>query len=99
MPPLQAVSLDFLGVPGSAAGNRTRELLAEHGFPADKRLGACVVDGRSVWADGAAPGALLAAIQKQVRQPERTNETRHSNWYFDNLRSHCFSFRSWFTGD
>ena len=61
------MSLDFLGVPGSALGCKTLELLQEHGFPDDKRLGAGVVDGRSVWSDGDAPSALLAAIQKLVR--------------------------------
>ena len=63
----QAISLDFLGVPGSALGCKTLELLKTHGFPGDKRLGAGVVDGRSVWADGDAPAALLAAIVAQVR--------------------------------
>jgi len=42
-------------------------VLKAHGFPGDKRLGAGVVDGRSVWADGDAPAALLAAIVSQVR--------------------------------
>ncbi len=41
-------------------------MLQTHGFPGDKRLGAGVVDGRSVWADGDAPAALLAAIVAQV---------------------------------
>lgn len=63
---LQAISLDFLGVPGSALGCATGELIAKHGFPADKRLGAGVVDGRSVWADGDAPTALLGTLVKQV---------------------------------
>ncbi len=49
--PVQAVTLDFLGVPGAATPSRTMELLRRHGFPAAKRLGAGVVDGRSVWAD------------------------------------------------
>ena len=62
----QAVSLDFLGVPGSALGCATLELISKHGFPADKRLGAGVVDGRSVWADGDAPTALLGSLVKQV---------------------------------
>lgn len=54
--PVQAVTLDFLGVPGAATPSRTMELIRRHGFPAAKRLGAGVVDGRSVWADdGALP--------------------------------------------
>ena len=53
-------------MPGSALGCKTLDLLRAHGFPADKRLGAGVVDGRSVWADGDAPAALLAAIKAQV---------------------------------
>lgn len=63
------MSLDFLGVPGSAVGSASLELLAEHGFPEDKRLGAGVVDGRSVWADGNAPATLLASIIKLVNTP------------------------------
>lgn len=47
--PVQIVSLDFCGVPGSVPGCRTMELVREHGFPEDKVLGAGVVDGRSVW--------------------------------------------------
>jgi len=56
--PVAVVSLDFLGVPGAAASNRTLELVATHGFPAGKTLGAGIVDGRSVWAD---TGAQVAA--------------------------------------
>ena len=44
--PVAAVSLDFLGVPGSAHKNATAALIEEHGFPKGKRLGAGVVDGR-----------------------------------------------------
>jgi Cobalamin-independent synthase, N-terminal domain len=53
-------------VPGSALGCATLELISKHGFPAGKRLGAGVVDGRSVWADGDAPTALLGSLVKQV---------------------------------
>lgn len=63
---LQAISLDFLGVPGSALGCATADLIAKHGFPQDKRLGAGIVDGRSVWADGDVPTALLGSLVKQV---------------------------------
>ena len=54
-------------MPGSALGCATLELIAKHGFPAGKRLGAGVVDGRSVWADGDAPTALLGSLVKQVQ--------------------------------
>lgn len=64
--PVQAISLDFLGVPGSALGCATADLIAKHGFPQDKRLGAGIVDGRSVWADGDVPTALLGSLVKQV---------------------------------
>lgn len=63
--PVQAISLDFLGVPGSALGCATAELVSKHGFPSSKRLGAGVVDGRSVWGDGDAPIALLGDLVKQ----------------------------------
>ena len=67
---VQAVSLDFLGVPGSAlAGqpsNATAELVAKHGFPSDKRLGAGIIDGRSVWADGGAAQDLADALLAQA---------------------------------
>ena len=64
--PVQAISLDFLGVPGSALGNETAALIEKHGFPSDKRLGAGVVDGRSVFEDGEYPGKLIAALQAKV---------------------------------
>jgi len=61
--PVQAISLDFLGVPGSEVASKTADLIEKHGFPEDKRLGAGVVDGRSVWADGDTPSAFVAALQ------------------------------------
>ena len=64
--PVQAISLDFLGVPGSALGNETAALIEKHGFPSDKRLGAGVVDGRSVFADGDFPSKLVAALQAKA---------------------------------
>ena len=64
--PVQAISLDFLGVPGSALGNETAALVEKHGFPSNKRLGAGVVDGRSVFADGEYPGKMIAALQAKV---------------------------------
>ena len=60
--PVAAVSLDFLGVPGSAHKNATASLIEAHGFPAGKRLGAGVVDGRSVWADGGTATTFVAAL-------------------------------------
>ena len=64
--PVQAISLDFLGVPGSAVASKTLDLVEKHGFPSEKRLGAGVVDGRSVWSDGAVPAALVASLHKKV---------------------------------
>ena len=63
---VSAISLDFLGVPGSALGCATAKLIAQHGFPKDKRLGAGVIDGRSVWSDGGSATSLVAAILGQV---------------------------------
>ncbi|KAF8070897.1 5-methyltetrahydropteroyltriglutamate--homocysteine methyltransferase [Scenedesmus sp. PABB004] len=61
--PVAAVSLDFCGAPGAAAGNATLGLIRRHGFPAGKRLGAGLVDGRSVWADDLpAAAAVLAEL-------------------------------------
>jgi 5-methyltetrahydropteroyltriglutamate--homocysteine methyltransferase len=60
--PVAAISLDLLGVPGSAHKNATAALIEKHGFPAGKRLGAGVVDGRSVWADGGAATTFVAAL-------------------------------------
>lgn len=48
--PVAALSMDFLGVPGAVQPNESLELLRRHGWPAGKRLGAGVVDGR--WAAG-----------------------------------------------
>ena len=58
--------MDFLGVPGSAVASKTLDLVKQHGFPKEKRLGAGVVDGRSVWSDGPVPAGLFASLQKQV---------------------------------
>lgn len=59
---MAVISLDFLGVPGAAIPNRTLELIAHHGFPAGKVLGAGVIDGRSVWADSGVAPALISAL-------------------------------------
>lgn len=69
---MQAISLDFLGVPGSAVASKTLDLVKQHGFPKEKRLGAGVVDGRSVWSDGGVPAALVASLQKQVCMPQKS---------------------------
>ena len=63
---MQAISLDFLGVPGSEVASKTADLIEQHGFPQEKRLGAGVVDGRSVWADGDTPATFVAALQAKV---------------------------------
>ncbi|KAG2442603.1 hypothetical protein HXX76_002688 [Chlamydomonas incerta] len=60
--PVAAVSLDFLGPPGAAVPSQTLALLKQHGFPADKRLGAGVVDGRSVWKDDGTALAMLREL-------------------------------------
>ncbi|KAG2493151.1 hypothetical protein HYH03_008575 [Edaphochlamys debaryana] len=67
--PVATLTLDFLGGgAGDCAGtgaNRTLELITAHGFPhAERRLGAGVVDGRSVWADrdGTAASLLRALL-------------------------------------
>ncbi|KAK9821557.1 hypothetical protein WJX81_005017 [Elliptochloris bilobata] len=66
--PVAALSLDFLGVPGSVLGSDTAALIEKHGFPENKRLGAGVVDGRSVWADGeSAPNLVAALVGKGVK--------------------------------
>jgi 5-methyltetrahydropteroyltriglutamate--homocysteine methyltransferase len=62
--PVAAVSLDFCGVPGAAAGNRTLSLIRQHGFPAGKRLGAGLIDARSPYADDLpACAAVLAELK------------------------------------
>lgn len=61
--PVTAIGLDFCGVPGSFAGNRTAQLIGKLGFPSDKRLGAGVIDGRSVWADDGTAAGLVAGLR------------------------------------
>ena len=48
--------------------SKTAELIEQNGFPSDKRLGAGVVDGRSVWADGDTPSKFVAALLARVGQ-------------------------------
>lgn len=106
---LQAISLDFLGVPGSEVASKTADLIEKHGFPKDKRLGAGVVDGRSVWAEGETPSALVAALQAKVNfsilvyiflgmgtKPTQRNKQAHSGLL--HLQDSCMSsvsFRRW----
>ena len=86
--PLQAISLDFLGVPGSEVASKTADLIEKHGFPEGKRLGAGVVDGRSVWADGETPAALIAALQAKVSCLQSYTWHRFGqqlHFYFDSM--------------
>lgn len=53
--PVAGISLDF------TRGNNL-ELVKTHGFPADKTLGAGVVDGRNIWK--IRPDAVLATLQE-----------------------------------
>lgn len=64
--PVAAISLDFCGVPGDAAGNSTLALIRKHGFPANKRLGAGLIDGRSPYADDL---PACAAVLAELRGP------------------------------
>ncbi len=84
--PVQAISLDFLGVPGSALGNETALLIEKHGFPSDKRLGAGVVDGRSVFSDGEFPGQLIAALQDKVSRYQGVHASPDS-WIWKHVLS------------
>ena len=52
---------------GAAEPCQTLQLLQKHGFPGDKVLGAGVIDGRNVWADGGDAAALLAAVKKRTQ--------------------------------
>lgn len=54
-------------MPGSEVPSQTAELIEKHGFPGDKRLGAGIVDGRSVWADGSMPSKLIGALVAKAR--------------------------------
>ncbi|CAD7697891.1 unnamed protein product [Ostreobium quekettii] len=61
--PVCAISMDFCGVPGVELGNETMEMIKKHGFPKDKRLGAGVVDGRSVWGSEGSAAKALSELQ------------------------------------
>ena len=81
--PVAALSLDFLGVPGSVLGSDTAALIEKHGFPEGKRLGAGVVDGRSVWADGESAPNLIAALVAKARPAHSCPvwQLRKLTWY------------------
>lgn len=68
--PVAAISLDFCGVPGDAAGNATLELVRKHGFPSNKRLGAGLIDARSPYADDL---PACAAVLKELQALGITN--------------------------
>ncbi|GMH38377.1 hypothetical protein BSKO_06261 [Bryopsis sp. KO-2023] len=61
--PVAAISLDFCGVPGAAVKPQTLELMKKHGFPKEKRLGAGIVDGRSVYGSAEEATAVLKELK------------------------------------
>ena len=69
--PVDAIGLDFCGVPGASHGNGTCQLIAKHGFPKEKRLGVGIVDGRSIWADDGTAGRVVAALRKLLGPDQR----------------------------
>lgn len=72
--PVQAITLDFCGVPGSAVPCATLELIQKHGFPSDKRLDAGVIDGRSVWADTGVASAIVGNLVNKARASPHQDE-------------------------
>ena len=62
--PVAALGFDFCGVPGATSGNSMCELIAKHGFPKSKRLGAGVIDGRSIWKDSGEAANILKFLRK-----------------------------------
>jgi 5-methyltetrahydropteroyltriglutamate--homocysteine methyltransferase len=56
---------------GAAQPCQSLALLQKHGFPADKALGAGVIDGRNIWADTGKASQLLAEIKKSTSAPIR----------------------------
>lgn len=48
---------------GAKVACSTLDLIQKHGFPADKRLGAGVIDGRNVWADASKAGAIVEQLK------------------------------------
>jgi 5-methyltetrahydropteroyltriglutamate--homocysteine methyltransferase len=51
---------------GSSGGNASLALIRQHGFPAAKRLGAGLIDGRSPYADDL---AAVASVLAELRGP------------------------------
>lgn len=62
---------------GSVQAPRTMELIQKFGFPADKRLGAGVVDGRGVWADTGRAAALLGEVASLHKGPIAAQVSAH----------------------
>jgi len=62
--PVCALGFDFCGVPGASYGNSMCNLIACHGFPKSKRLGAGVINGRSIWKDSGEAMAILKFLRK-----------------------------------
>ena len=60
--PVARVTLDF------CRGAGMLDVVRAHGFPADKALGAGVVDGRSVWRSEAEAATLLGAVAHAARK-------------------------------
>ena len=56
---------------GAATPCRTLDFLKKSGFPADKALGAGVIDGRNIWADTGNAAALVAEIKECTQAPIR----------------------------
>lgn len=51
---------------GADYGSRTAQLIAKHGFPGNKRLGAGVIDGRGAWAECGEAARLLGALRSAL---------------------------------
>ena len=56
---------------GAATPCRTLNFLKKSGFPANKVMGAGVIDGRNIWADTGNAAALVAEIKKCTQAPIR----------------------------
>ncbi|GLC44440.1 5-methyltetrahydropteroyltriglutamate--homocysteine methyltransferase [Pleodorina starrii] len=69
--PVAAISLDLRGATGAEVTSQTMQHIRRYGFPYDKRLGAGVVDGRSVWADDGTALALIRELLPAGLSPER----------------------------
>jgi hypothetical protein len=80
---------------GAAVPCKSLEHLKAYSFPADKALGAGVIDGRNVWADNGTATATLAEIQKHTKATvrvqvrllackftHRVNWSRYNNGFF-----------------